>query len=222
MLSATPIQRLVEPTIGPNDIFVRPKADQNGSAVIVFEASDRANNKVRNTLTVNVTPVNDVPRLAAPLPNLNVSEDSIIADTVLSPTFFFDPDVIPNGDTLAFSVTNSNSDVVTATIVNGRLRLVLVPDASGLAIITVRVVDSTGNALEDSFDLAVAPVNDAPRVVNDTYTTPQGTELRTTDTRGTLTTARNDDGVLANDSDFEGNAFTARIVSLPTRGTVTH
>ena len=211
---------LVEPTIGPNDIFVRPKADQNGQAIIVFEASDRANQKVRNTLTVNVTPVNDAPRLAAPLPNLNVLEDSTIAETVLSPAFFFDPDVIPNGDVLTFSVTNSNTDIVTATIVNGRLRLVLVPDASGLAIITVKVVDSTGRTLEDSFDLVVAPVNDAPRVVNDTYTTPQGIELRTTDVRGLLTTSKNDDGVLANDADIEGNAFTARIRTAPTRGTV--
>jgi Bacterial cadherin-like domain/Bacterial Ig domain/Bacterial pre-peptidase C-terminal domain/Dockerin type I domain/GEVED domain len=211
---------LVEPTIGPTDIFVRPKPDQNGQAIVVFEASDRANNKVRNTLTVNVTPVNDSPRLAAPLPNLSVQEDSTIADTVLSPTYFYDPDVIANGDVLTFSVTNSNTDVVTATIVNGRLRLVLVTDASGLAIITVKVVDSTGNTIEDSFDLAVAPVNDAPRLVNDTYTTPQGTELRTSDATGTLTTAKNDDGVLANDRDIEGNPFTARIRTAPTRGTV--
>ncbi|MCY2983371.1 MAG: Ig-like domain-containing protein [Planctomycetota bacterium] len=212
---------LVEPTIGPNDIFVRPKADQNGQAIVVFEASDRALNKVRNTLTINVTPVNDNPRLAAPLPNLSVSEDAIIPETVLSPTFFFDPDVIPNGDTLTFSVTNSNTDLVAATIVNGRLRLVLVPDASGLAIITVKVVDSSGRTLEDSFDLAVAPVNDPPRVVNDSFTTPQGTELRTTDARGTLTIAKNDDGVLANDSDIEGNTFTARLLRAPTLGTVT-
>ena len=213
---------LVEPTIGPNDIFVRPKPDQNGRAIITFEATDRAGNKVRNTLTVNVSPVNDAPRLAAPLPNLSVNEDSVIANTVLSPTYFFDPDVLTNGDVLVFSVTNSNPDVVTATIVNGELKLVLVPDASGLATITVKVVDSTGNVLEDSFDITVAPVNDAPRVVNDPfYITPQGTELRTTDARGTLTTIKNDDGVLANDRDIEGNTFTARIRVAPTRGTVT-
>ena len=217
---------LVEPTIGPNDIFVRPKPDQNGQAIIVFEARDRLGatdsaSRVRNTLTVNVTPVNDAPRLVAPLPNLNVAEDSIIPATVLSPGFFFDPDVVLNGDRLVFSVNNSNPDVVTATIVNGELRLVLVPDASGLAIITVRATDSTGNVIEDSFDINVSPTNDAPRVVNDTYITQQGTELRTTDSRGTLTAARNDDGVLANDRDPEGNAFTARIRTQPTRGTVT-
>lgn len=210
---------LVEPTIGPNDIFVRPKPDQNGQAIIVFEASDRAGNKVQNTLTVNVTPVSDSPRLASPLPNLSVAEDAIIPETVLSPTYFFDPD---QGDTLVYSVTNSNSDVVTASVVNGRLRLVLVPNASGLATITVKVQDSTGNVLEDSFDISVSPVNDAPKVVNDLfYTTPQGSELRTTDATGTLTTTLNDNGVLANDSDVEGNTFTARIKVAPTLGTVT-
>ena len=212
---------LVEPTIGPNDIFVRPKADQNGQAIIVFEAKDRAGNTALNTLTLNVTPVNDPPRLVAPLPNLSVTEDAVIPDTTLSPTYFIDPDSI-NGDTLTFTVTNSNSDVVTASIVNGRLTLKLVPDASGTASITVKAVDSTGNVLEDSFDISVSPVNDAPRVVNDTfYTTPQGSELKTTDATGTLTTIVNDNGVLANDSDIEGTPFTARIKVAPTLGSVT-
>jgi len=214
---------LVVPTIGPNDIFVRPNPNQNGLAVIVFEARDSGSPSltVTNTLTVIVGAVNDAPVLAAPLPNLSVNEDAIIPDTTLSPTYFFDPDVLTNGDVLTFTVTNSNSDVVTASIVNGRLTLTLVPDASGLATITVRAVDNAGNIVEDSFDLSVAAVNDAPRVVNDSfYTTPQGSELRTTDPRGTLTTLRNDDGVLANDSDPEGNSFTARLRTAPTRGTV--
>ena len=210
---------LVEPTIGPNDIFVRPKPDQNGQAIIVFEASDRAGNKVQNTLTVIVAPVEDPPRLVAPLPNLSVAEDATIPETVLSPTFFFDPDI---GDTLVFSVTNTNSDVVTASVVNGRLRLVLVPDASGLATITIKATDSAGNFVEDSFDISVSPVNDAPRVVNDPfYTTPQGSELRTSDATGTLTPILNDNGVLANDRDIEGNTFTARIKVAPTLGNVT-
>jgi hypothetical protein len=89
---------------------------------------------------------------------------------------------------LTFTVTNSNTDVVNASIVNGALRLVLVPDASGVATITVRAVDNAGNAIEDSFDISVSPMNDAPRVVDDLfYLTPQGVELRTTDARGTAT-----------------------------------
>ena len=210
---------LVEPTFGANDIFVRPKPDQNGTAVIVFEATDRAGNKVTNTMTLIVAPVGDSPRLVAPLPNLSVAEDAIIPDTVLSPIHFYDPDVILNGDVLTFTVTNSNTDVVTASIVNGSLRLVLVPDASGVATITVRAVDKAGNAIEDSFDISVSPVNDAPRAVDDLfYLTPQGVELRTTDARGTATPSIYDDGVLANDRDIEGNTFTARVTRAPTLG----
>jgi hypothetical protein len=212
---------LVEPTFGASDLFVRPKADQNGTAVVVIEASDRAGNTVRNTMTVTVSAVNDAPRLASPLPNLSVGEDAVIPNTTLSPTFFFDPDVALNGDSLTFSVTNSNPDLVTASIVSGQLRLVLGADASGVATITVRAVDSTGNAIEDSFDIAVAPVNDAPRVTNDLfYLTPQGVALTTTDPRGSQTTSQLDDGVLANDRDIEGNAFTARVLTQPAKGTV--
>lgn len=213
---------LVEPTLGANDIFIRPKPDQNGTAIIVFEASDRAGNKVTNTMTVIVAPVGDSPRLNAPLPNLSVAEDATIPDTVLAPTYFFDPDVILNGDVLTYTVTNSNPSVVTASIVNGTLRLVLVPDASGVATITVRAVDTAGNAIEDSFDITVSPVNDAPRVVDDLfYLTPQGVELRTTDARGTVTASVFDDGVLANDRDIEGNTFTASVTRAPTLGQLT-
>jgi len=53
------------------------------------------------------------------------------------------------------------------------------------------------------------------------YQTRQTVELRTTDARGTLTTLQNDNGVLANDSDIEGNAFTARLRTPPIFGTVT-
>jgi VCBS repeat-containing protein len=60
-------------------------------------------------------------------------------------------------------------------------------------------------------------------VVNDLfYQTRQTVDLRTTDARGTLTTTvQNDNGVLANDSDIEGNTFTARLRTAPTFGTVT-
>jgi hypothetical protein len=211
---------LVEPSFGPTDLFIRPKADQNGSAIVVIEATDSRGNSARNTLTLNVTAVNDEPRIGQPLPNLSVNEDATIANITLSPTHFFDPDSI-NGDVLTFAVTNTNPDLVAASIVNGQLVVSLAADGSGQATITVRATDRDGNFIEDSFDINVAPVNDAPRVSNDPfYLTPQGVELRTTDARGSLTTIQNDDGVLANDRDVEGNTFTARVTIQPQRGTV--
>jgi hypothetical protein len=69
--------------------------------------------------------------------------------------------------------------------------------------------------------LTVTPVNDGPVTVPDSYTTPQGVTLITTDARGTLTVTTTDDGVLANDRDPEGDSFTATVTVQPTRGSVT-
>lgn len=211
---------LIVPTFGGGNMFLQPKADQNGQAVIVVRVNDRAGAIATSTLTVSVSAVNDAPRLAAPLPNLTVNEDDPATPITLSPTYFFDPDVLTNGDRLTFVATSSNTDIATVSINGGVLTLSYVPNASGRSTITVRATDLTGNVIEDSFDVTVTAVNDAPTVVNDTYATPQGVALVTTDARGILTTNRNDDGVLANDRDPEGNTFTARVSRQPTKGTV--
>src|SRR5436190_24269831 len=59
--------------------------------------------------------------------------------------------------------------------------------------------------------ITVTPVNDAPMAVNDdSYTTPEDTQL-------TVLTP----GVLANDSDVDGDALSAVLVSNPSHGTLT-
>ena len=211
---------LVEPTFAGGKMFVRPKADQNGQATIVVEAMDLAGLKTTNTLRLIVTPVDDDPRLVSPLPDRTISEDSLPLVFDLSPGFFFDPDVI-NGDFLTFTATSSNSNVATVSIQGNKIQLTLVPNASGQTTITVVATDTTSRFVSDSFILTVSPVNDAPVALPDSYATPQGITLVTTDPLGILTATTLDDGVLANDRDPEGDAMTASIVSLPTRGTVT-
>jgi hypothetical protein len=211
---------LIEPTFSAGNIFLKPKPDQNGDAIVVVRATDVAGLSVTNTITISVTPVSDNPRLVAPLPNLPVNEDAVISPITLTPTYFFDPDII-NGDALTFTVTTDNQDLVRAAIVNGQLQLTLTPNVSGIANITVRALDSAGNFIEDTFELNVAAVNDSPTVIDDLfYQTPQTVQLRTTDPKGVLTTILNDNGVLANDSDIEGNSFTARVFSQPRFGSV--
>jgi hypothetical protein len=211
---------LIEPSFGNGNIFLKPKADQNGTATIVVEAMDAAGLTVTNTLRVVVTPVADDPRLVTPLPDRTTSEDSLPITFDLSPTFFFDPDVI-NGDTLVFTASSSNTDVATVRIVGNKLELTMVPNASGQTTIFVTATDSTNRFVSDSFLLTVTPVNDAPVTMADSYTTPQGVALVTTDARGTLTISTNDNGVLANDRDPEGDNFTSTLVKATTKGTVT-
>jgi|GEM_PF-1219467 len=211
---------LVEPTISGGKLFVRPKADQNGQATLVVEAMDRAGLKVTNTMVLVVTPVDDDPRLVNPLPDRNVSEDSLPVVFDLSPNYFFDPDVI-NGDFLTFTATSSNTSVATVTIQGNKIQLTLVPNASGQTTISVTATDTTNRSVSDSFLLTVTPVNDAPITQPDFYNTPEGVALVTTDPLGILTVTTADDGVLANDRDPEGDAMTASLVSLPSRGSVT-
>ncbi|NJR60790.1 MAG: cadherin-like domain-containing protein [Cyanobacteria bacterium CRU_2_1] len=60
-----------------------------------------------------------------------------------------------------------------------------------------------------------APVNTAPVAADDSYSTNAGTAL----TVGTTTDGAN--GVLANDTDAEGNPLTATVVTAPTNGSLT-
>jgi VCBS repeat-containing protein len=84
----------------------------------------------------------------------------------------------------------------------------------------VRATDSSGLAVSTSFLLNVTAVNDAPTTVADTYTVPQFGTLVANDANGSNNNA-GDNGVLANDSDLEGNPLTAVIVVQPQFGTVT-
>src|SRR5207245_210106 len=58
--------------------------------------------------------------------------------------------------------------------------------------------------------ITITAVNDAPVAVNDRYTTPEDTTLNVAAP-----------GVLANDSDVDGDTLSAILVSQPTHGNVT-
>lgn len=211
---------LVTPTISGGLLNLQLLADKNGSTVITVKATDSTNLSVTTSFSLVVTPVNDAPRLIKALPNPTTSEDVKPANVVLSPEFFFDPD-LGNGDVLTYSITsNSNPLLVTPTLTGGTLAFTLGANRSGSSVIVLQVSDSSGQTVTGTMTLTVAPVNDSPTTVADSYTVPRGTTLKTTDPRG-VNSDPSDDGVLANDSDPEGSAITAVLVTPPTHGTLT-
>jgi len=139
-------------------------ADVNGTADIAVRATDPLGAWVEDTITVTVTSVNDAPpTVVDPMANVTVDEDS--ADSIVHLSNVFDD--VDFGDTLALSVTgNTNTGLVATSIFGTRLALSYVPDENGTADITVRATDSGGLWIEDTFNVAVDPVNDAPTVVN--------------------------------------------------------
>lgn len=200
---------LVSPTISGNQLTLQPLLNQNGQARIVVEASDLAGRTVRDTLTLNVTPVNDAPFIVAPLADIVVNKNATVPSISLSPSRFSDPD-IANGDFLTYRVvSNTNSLLVTPTISGTSLNLSLLNNQFGTAVITVSATDSQGLTVADEFTLTVNNVNQAPVGTPDTYNVPQGT----------LLSVGTSNGVLVNDSDPEGDAIRAEIVSNPSFAT---
>ncbi len=211
---------LVTPTVSGGLLNLQLLADKNGTTTITIRATDSTNQSVTTSFTLVVTPVNDAPRLVKALPNPTTNEDVSPANVLLSPEFFFDPD-IANGDVLTYTInSNSNPLLVTPTVAGGTLAFSMGANRSGTSIIVLQVSDTSGQTVTGTMTLTVVPVNDAPVPVADSYTVPRGTTLRTTDPRG-VTPDTNDNGVLANDSDPEGNTMTAILVTPPTHGTVT-
>lgn len=213
---------MVTPSVSTTGQLLLPLvADQNGTAIIVVRATDRDGLSVTNTLTLVVTPVADQAKSTSQIPGQNVNEDAAPINITLAPTHFINPDNLGSPATgLTYIASSSNPSVVQTSVVNGVLQLTLQPNAFGSATITVTANNGNGPVTQ-TFAVNVAAVNDAPTTVADVYGVPANFVLRATDATGSVTVTTGDNGVLANDSDVEGNTFTASVVRQPTRGVLT-
>lgn len=89
---------------------------------------------------------------------------------------------------------------------------------------TYKVNDGTDDSPEVTVNVQVnAMVNNPPDAVNDNYTVAAGETLNANDADGTGTPGDDDNGLLANDSDPDGDNLTAQVttVSGPSNGNVT-
>ncbi|MCH1461612.1 MAG: hypothetical protein L7U25_04565, partial [Candidatus Poseidonia sp.] len=65
---------------------------------------------------------------------------------------------------LTVQFTNTNADLVAVDLAEGDVRLRLMPEASGQAIVGISVTDTAGNAWNHAFSVVVSAVDDAPVV----------------------------------------------------------
>jgi uncharacterized protein len=118
-----------------------------------------------NNVGVAVTPVDGAPTIT------NITDQTIVEDTVTAALSFTIGDVGTAPASLALSASSSNQTIVpNANIVlggSGAARTVMVTPAAnqsgGPVIITVTVSDS-GFSSSDTFTVTVTPVNDAPTI----------------------------------------------------------
>ena len=199
--------------VAAGNLVFTPAANANGTGYARFTFSVRDSNNAYdptpNTLTVNVTAINDAPT------DLSLSASTVAENaangTMVGTVTGSDVDA---GDTKSYTLTNNaggrfaiNRTTGALTVANGTL---LNYEAATSHSVTVRVTDRGGLTYDETFTITVTNVNEAPAGTNATVTINE-------DTTQTFTTAN------FGFSDVDaGDSFSAvRIETLPTAGTLT-
>ena len=136
----------------------------------------------------------------------STSEDTAL--TVAAPGVLAN-DVDPDGDALTAAVATGPSNGTVTLNANGSLAYTPNANFNGTDSFTYTVSDGNG-ADTGLVTMVVSAADDGPDAIDDAYTMNEDT---------TLTVAAA--GVLGNDSDPEGDAFTAAVATSPAKGTLT-
>jgi hypothetical protein len=186
-----------------------PGLNFNGSDSFTYHANDGGLDSNVATVTITVNAVPDPPVIAEgkAVPAAMDEDGSPTAfDLTLHAT---DAD----GDTITWGISRQATHGTAAAAGTGGSKVIdYVPEANWNDVDNFDVQVSDGNGGTDTItvNVTVNPVNDAPGAINDnSYSTDENTQL-------TIPAP----GVLANDSDVDGDLLTAVLDSGPTNGTL--
>ena len=184
-----------------------PDLNYNGPDSFTFQATDPgalASNIA--TISITVTPVNDAPSAANDA--YTTAEDTPV--TVALPGVLLNDSDIELSPLNAVVASQPGHGTLTLSA-NGSFTYTPALNFHGSDTFTYFANDgSTNSTVAATVTVTVTPVNDAPVGVLDNYTTAEDTPIN-------LTTG----GVLANDTDVDGDTLTAQIAAGPAHGTVT-
>ncbi|HEX8857895.1 MAG TPA: Ig-like domain-containing protein [Actinomycetes bacterium] len=185
-----------------------PEANFNGSDTFTYKAGDGTDLSTAATVTITVAPVPDAPTAQSDsYGGKNIKEDT--------PFTVAAPGVLANDSDAA-------GDPLTATLVTGPVHgtLTLSPDGAftytpeadfnGRDTFTYKASDGALTSDVATVTITVLPMPDPPVAQDDSYSTDQGTPL-------TVTAP----GVLANDSDPDGDRLAAVLMTGPAHGALT-
>lgn len=177
-----------------------PFANYNGPDSFTYHATDGSLDSGAVTVSLTVSPVNDPP--AANDDPATTAEDNSVTISVLA------NDTDAEGDPL--TVTAVGPALYGTVTTNGTtVTYTPFPNYNGPDSFTYTVSDGRGGTATATVRPTVTPVNDAPVASNDSYFTNLNTPLSVPPI-----------GVIANDTDVDGDPLSAVLVRGPSNGTL--
>ncbi len=191
----------------------RGNLDFHGTDTLSISVNDQNNTGLggalsdSGSLNIDVQAVNDPPTTVG-IDDIVVNEDTPFTTVDLFAAF---DDAEDLDDQLSYAVVDvSHPELFTHVFINqsqGLLVLRYAPNANGSSEITLVVQDSGGLTVTETFGVEVKAMNDAPVATAESYTV-----------RGDEVLVANSPGILANDTDIDGDELSAIVVRQPRHG----
>jgi len=141
------------------------RPDYHGTSEVVVQAVNELGHMVADTFRLAITPVNDLPRLTASLPDLVLREDPAPSVIGWLSEIFIDPDRALDTVVTQYTVYSpANDDTVRLVKKGDELVLVVTPDWYGSRsfVVSARDASDTSVVVFDVFKVTVLAVNDPP------------------------------------------------------------
>jgi VCBS repeat-containing protein len=179
-------------------VIYTPATNYFGTDSFTYTASDGKGGTAVGTVSVTITPVNDVP--VAVNNSAATNEDTPVTVNVLA------NDSDADGDPL--TITNVTQGLKGTVTVNAGASVTYTPNlnANGSDSFTYTISDGKGGTRTATVTMTIVAVNDPPNAVSDARTTPEDTAINI--------------AVLANDSEVDGQTLTVTAVTQGTNGSV--
>ncbi|HEY7332960.1 MAG TPA: Ig-like domain-containing protein [Candidatus Limnocylindria bacterium] len=178
-----------------------PEADWSGTDTFTYQAGDGTLTSGTATVTIDVAPANDPP--TANPDSYNGSEDLVLTVGAAAGVLANDSDI--EGDSLSASLASTTSKGLLTLNVDGSFSYLPVLNFSGTDSFTYLVSDGTDTSGPITVTIDLNGVEDPPVATDDAYAVAEDGLLAPNPAAG----------VLANDSDPDGDGLTASLVSGP-------